>query len=69
MVPARLPEAQHFVLHPHAGKGVERAKWFVEEKNLGMIDQGARQGDPLGHAAREMVRDKHSRMLPTQPAA
>ena len=36
-----LPESQHFVLHPHAGKGLKRAQWLIEEKNLGMIDERA----------------------------
>ena len=51
-----LPEAQHFILHPHAGEGVERAERFVEEKDFRMIDQRSRQGDALGHAAGKMMR-------------
>ena len=31
---ARLPESQHFVLHAHAGEGVERAERFVEQENF-----------------------------------
>ena len=27
---ACLPEPQHFILHPHASKSVQRAEWFVE---------------------------------------
>jgi hypothetical protein len=34
-----LPQAQHFVLHPHAREGVERAERFIEQENFGMIDQ------------------------------
>src|SRR5947208_14623283 len=26
------PEPQHFILHTHAGKGIERAEWFVEQE-------------------------------------
>jgi hypothetical protein len=33
-----LPQAQHFVLHPHAGEGVEGAEGFIEQENFGMID-------------------------------
>ena len=51
-----LPKAQHFILHTHAGEGVERAEWFVEQKNFGMINQGARQSYALCHAARKMMR-------------
>ena len=51
-----LPESQHFILHPHAGEGVERAERFVEQEDFRMIDQRPRQGDALGHAAGEMVR-------------
>src|SRR5438034_9205311 len=29
---ARLPEAQHFVLHAHAGKSIEGAERFIEKK-------------------------------------
>ena len=29
------PETQHFILHTHAGKGIERAEWFVEEEHFG----------------------------------
>ena len=27
---AIFPKAQHFILHSHAGEGVERAEWFIE---------------------------------------
>src|ERR1043166_3630013 len=50
------PELQNFVLHAHAGEGVERAQRFIEEQQLGMIDQRAGQSGSLGHAAREMMR-------------
>ena len=46
-----FPQAQHFVLHPHAGKGVERAERFIEQQNLGMIDECACKRNTLGHAA------------------
>ena len=60
---ARLPEPQHFVLHPHAGEGVERAERFVEQQDFGVIDQRAGERDALGHAAGEMVRDRRWRSL------
>ena len=66
---ARLPEAQHFILHAHAGKGVERAERFVEQQNFGMIDQGAGQRHALGHAAGEMVRIGVRQKLPSRPDA
>ena len=53
---ARLPKAEDFVLHAHAGEGVERAERFIEQQNFGMIDQRAGQSDALGHAAGEMMR-------------
>ena len=69
VVPAGLPKAQHFILHAHAGEGVERAERFVEEKNFRMIDQGASQGDALGHAAGEMMRVSIRRKLPSRRGA
>ena len=65
---ARLPEAQHFILHPHAGKGIERAKRFIEQEDLWVIDQRARQGDALGHAAGEMVGEGISKSFQTDQA-
>ena len=44
-----LPQAQHFVLHPHAGEGVEGAERFIEQENFGMIDECARKRNTLGH--------------------
>src|SRR6516162_10266573 len=51
-----LPQAQHFVLHPHAGEGIERTEGFIEQKNFRMINQCASKRDALGHAAGEMMR-------------
>src|SRR6266704_4769270 len=31
---ASLPEAQYFILHTHAGEGIERAEWFVEQEHF-----------------------------------
>src|SRR5262249_49366275 len=50
------PEAQHFILHTHTGKGIERAEWFVEQEHFGMINHRPREGNALGHAARKMMR-------------
>ena len=46
-----LPQAQHFVLHPHAGESVERAERFIEQENFGMIDECSCKRNTLGHAA------------------
>ena len=51
-----LPQAQNFVLHPHAGKGVERAERFIEQENFGMVDQCSCKRNTLGHAAGKMMR-------------
>src|SRR5205823_14646395 len=52
---ASLPEAKHFILHPHARKSVQRAERFVQEKDFGMIDKRSRERGTLGHAAGKMV--------------
>ena len=31
-----LPQAQHFILHSHAGEGIESTERLVEQENLGM---------------------------------
>src|SRR5689334_7451795 len=36
-----FPEPEHFVLHPHAGEGIKRAKRFIEQKHFRVIDQCA----------------------------
>src|SRR5947199_10444003 len=64
----RLPEAQHFILHTHAGKGIERAEWFVEQEHFGMVNHRPRQRDALGHASREMVRKGISKGFQTYQA-
>jgi hypothetical protein len=51
------PNAQDFILHPHPGKSIERAEWFVEQEHSGMIDHGSGKSDPLGHAAGKMMRE------------
>src|SRR6185369_686890 len=51
-----LPKAQDFILHTHAGEGVEGAEWLVEEKNFGMINQGASQSYTLRHSTRKVMR-------------
>jgi len=52
---AVFPEAQDFILHAHAGEGVEGAEGFIEEEDFGVVDKGAGEGDALGHAAGELV--------------
>jgi hypothetical protein len=51
-----LPKAQDFILHTHAGEGVEGAEWLVEQKNFGMINQGASQSYTLRHSTRKVMR-------------
>jgi hypothetical protein len=50
------PEPQYFILHTHAGKGIERAERLVEQEHFGMVNHRSRQGNALRHASREMVR-------------
>src|SRR5437899_4215053 len=51
-----LPKAQNFILHTHTGKSIEGAEWLVEQKNFGMINQGASQSYALRHSARKVMR-------------
>src|SRR6516225_472986 len=53
---AVFPEAQHLILHPHPGKGVERAERLVEQKHFGVIDERSCKSNALSHAAGKMVR-------------
>ena len=48
-----LPNPQHFILHSHSGEGIESTKWFVKQENLGISNEGPRQGNALSHAARK----------------
>ena len=50
-----LPDAKDFVLHIHAGEGVECAERLVEEKNLWLIDDGAGDGNSLLLAAAQRI--------------
>src|SRR5207249_4804550 len=52
----RLPKAQHFILHTHPGKGIERAEWFVEQENFRVVDERSRESNALGHTPGKMVR-------------
>ena len=63
VVPVRPPKPQHFILHPHPGEGIERAERFIEQQDLGMIDQRPGERDPLGHAAGKMMRDRRRQKL------
>ena len=51
-----LPKAQDFILHTHAGEGVEGAERLIQQKNFGMINQGASQSYALRHSARKVMR-------------
>ena len=50
-------EADHLVLHVAPDQRVERAEGLVVEHHLRVDGEGARQADPLLHAARELVRE------------
>ena len=39
-----------------AGHGVEGAERLVHEQHVGVLGEGPGQGDPLAHAAGELVR-------------
>src|SRR5438876_11093794 len=51
-----LPKAQNFILHTHAGEGVEGAERLIQQTNFGMINQGASQSYALRHSARKVMR-------------
>ncbi|MNL86796.1 hypothetical protein D3C87_2156590 [compost metagenome] len=44
------------MLQAYAGEGVEGAEGFVEEQDLGLIDQRAGDGGALRHAAGKLMR-------------
>ena len=50
-----LPDALELVVHDVAGHGVEGAEGLVHEEHLALLGQGPGQGDPLAHAAGELV--------------
>src|SRR6185312_14909674 len=52
----RLPQPQQFVLHRLAREGIERAKWLVEQEDLGIIGERTGDRDALLHAARQLAR-------------
>src|SRR4051794_10246280 len=51
-----LPQPQYFILHPHPGESIERAERFIEQQNLGMIDQCACKRNALGHPTGKVMR-------------
>ena len=64
-----LPKAQDFILHTHAGEGVEGAEWLVEQKNFGMINQGASQSYRAAPFRQKGDADKRRRRLPSRRGA
>ena len=50
------PEPFGLVVEQVAGHGVEGAEGLVHEEDVGVLGEGPNQGDPLAHAARELVR-------------
>ena len=68
-MPRACQSRKHFILHPHAGEGVERAERFIEQEDFGMIDQRPGEGGALGHAAGEMMRIGVGETLPGRRGA
>ena len=50
------PQPEQFLVHQHAGLHVEGREGLVHQQDVGTVDEGLRQGDPLAHAARKLVR-------------
>ncbi len=50
------PYPLQLVLQARAGESVERAERLVEQEDPRPVDQATGDGDPLRHAARELVR-------------
>lgn len=48
------PDVEQFGGHSFAGEGVEGAKRFIEEEEVGLMDEGASDGDALGHSTGEL---------------
>src|SRR5712671_4187610 len=53
-----LPEAEELLLHLAAGESVERGERLVHEQDVRFDRHGARDRDPLLHAARKLVRER-----------
>ena len=49
------PEPLELVVEQVAGHGVERTERLVHEEDVGVLGEGPGQGDPLAHAAGELV--------------
>ena len=49
------PEALELGVQEVAGHGVEGAEGLVHEEDVGLLGEGPGDGDPLAHAARELV--------------
>ena len=50
-----LPDAQELEVHPLPGQGVEGAEGLVHQQQLGVVNEGAGDGDALLHAAGELL--------------
>ena len=48
---AFAPDPQHFKIHLLPGQRIERAKRFIHQDQLGIVDEGARDRGALLHAA------------------
>ena len=57
-------QAHQLELHGLAQLGVERRERLVEQQDLGPLDQGAGQGDPLALTAGQLIRLARGRSRP-----
>src|SRR4051812_44398920 len=53
---AATPQGDELLLHGEPGEGIELAERLVEEEELRIVDEGARQRHALRHAAGELMR-------------
>ena len=52
--PARREYPEKLVLEPPSKRGVEGREWLVHQEEIGVADEGASEGDPLGEASRKL---------------
>ena len=64
----RLPDLQELAPHGEACDGVKRAERLVEKEHVGIDGEGARDLQPLLHAARELGRVGALEAFETEPS-
>src|SRR5450432_899729 len=52
----RVALGRELGLEPRRARGIERRRRLVEQQELGLVQEGAREREALGHAARERAR-------------